>query len=228
VLPGYALCYQCEQARRVAGGALADAVVPVAYAVKGGDLARDLWRYKSGASSTADTGAASAASPAADRIQGMLTAFLGEYGDLVWRAAGMPDGPNALAVVPSGQGREGDHPLLAIAEQATALSLRQLSPSRPPASQPPLKRLPVIPLSVRPGIAAHGRYVSTGWLRVDGRVTGLDVLLVEDSWVSGASAQSAAAALKLAGAARVATVVIGRHIDPADPRSGDLIRALSA
>jgi predicted amidophosphoribosyltransferase len=70
--------------------------------------------------------------------------------------------------------------------------------------------------------------VSTSWLRVDARVSGADVLLVDDSWVSGASAQSAAAALKLAGAARVAIVVIGRHVDPSDPRSRDLVRALSA
>jgi len=37
---------------------------------------------------------------------------------------------------------------------------------------------------------------------------GASVLLLEDSWVSGASAQSAAAALKLAGARHVAIVVL--------------------
>jgi hypothetical protein len=199
VLPGYALCYQCDQAGRVAGGLLADAVAPIAYAVKGGELAHDLWRYKSDRDGAGES---------ASRLGEMLSGFLEEYGASVWQAAGMNGGPDAVAVVPSGQGRPGDHPLLAIAEPATGL--------------------PVIRLSVRPGYAAHGRQVSTGWLRVDGRVSGMDVLLVDDSWVSGASAQSAAAALKLAGAARVAIVVIGRHVDPADPRSGDLVRALSA
>lgn len=198
MLPGYALCYQCDQASQVVGGLLADAVAPIAYAVKGGELARDLWRYKSGRDGADD---------AARRLGEMLSAFLDEHGASVWRAAGMAAGPDALAVVPSGQGRPGEHPLLAIAGPATGL--------------------PTVPLSVRPGCAAHGRYVSTGWLRVDGRVSGADVLLADDSWVSGASAQSAAAALKLAGAARVAIVVIGRHVDPADPRSADLIRALS-
>lgn len=198
VLPGYALCYQCDQAGRVAGGLLADAVAPVAYAVKGGELAQDLWRYKSGRPGAGE---------AASRLGEMLSSFLGEHGTSVWRAAGMADGPGAVAVVPSGQGRPGDHPLLDIAVPATGL--------------------PVVPLSVRPGCAAHGRDVSTAWLRVHGRVSGADILLIDDSWVSGASAQSAAAALKLAGAARVAIVVIGRHVDPADPRSRDLIRALS-
>jgi hypothetical protein len=44
--------------------------------------------------------------------------------------------------------------------------------------------------------------------------------------VSGGSAQSSAAALKLAGAVRVAVLVLGRHLDPADPRSAGLLRAL--
>jgi hypothetical protein len=60
----------------------------------------------------------------------------------------------------------------------------------------------------------------------DRTAAGADVLLIEDSWVSGASAQSAAAALKLAGARHVAIVVIGRHIDPADPRTGTLTARL--
>jgi hypothetical protein len=199
VLPGYVLCYQCDQASQAAGGLLADAVAPIAYAVKGGELARDLWRYKS---------ERPGADEAAARLGKLLSEFLDAHGASVYRAAGMAGGPDALAVVPSGQGRPGDHPLLAIAGPATGL--------------------PTVALSVRPGCEAHGRYVSTDWLRVDGRVSGADVLVAEDSWVSGASAQSAAAALKLAGAARVAVVVLGRHIDPADPRSGPLVRALVA
>ena len=51
---------------------------------------------------------------------------------------------------------------------------------------------------------------------------------MDDTWVSGGSAQSAAAALKLAGARAVALVVLGRHVDPADPRSAELLRALAA
>jgi predicted amidophosphoribosyltransferase len=45
-------------------------------------------------------------------------------------------------------------------------------------------------------------------------LAGETVLLVDDTWTSGATAQSAAHALKRAGARRVALVVIGRHVNP--------------
>jgi hypothetical protein len=54
------------------------------------------------------------------------------------------------------------------------------------------------------------------------------VLVVDDTWVSGGSAQSVAAALKLAGARRVAVVVLGRHVNPADPRSAAFLESVRA
>ena len=39
------------------------------------------------------------------------------------------------------------------------------------------------------------------------------MLLIDDTWTTGANAQSAAAALKAAGAGPVAAVVIGRHLN---------------
>src|SRR5579875_1446123 len=44
---GRARCFQCELHEQCAAGSLADVVVPVAYAVKGGSHARRLWQYKS-------------------------------------------------------------------------------------------------------------------------------------------------------------------------------------
>ncbi|MGA8465859.1 MAG: hypothetical protein WB688_16960, partial [Trebonia sp.] len=86
------------------------------------------------------------------------------------------------------------------------------------------------PLSTAAAAAARARGladgVAAGWLTVGGAVAEADMLLVDDTWVSGASAQSAAAALKAAGARRVALVVIGRHVDPADPRSAEFLRTL--
>jgi hypothetical protein len=179
------------------GPLLADAVAPIGYAVKGRQLAADLWRYKSGREDAA---------AAAARLRPMLSRFLRDHGDCMWRAAGMPGRPALAAVVPSGQGRPGAHPLLDIVRSCV--------------------ELPVAGLSVSPGGAAHGREMNVGWLRVRDPVAGADVLLVDDTWVSGGSAQSAAAALKLAGAVRVAVLVLGRHLDPADPRSAGLLRAL--
>jgi hypothetical protein len=184
---GFARCYQCDLARREAGGLLADVVTPLRYAVRGGPLAGDLWRYKSGGDGAAE---------AAVRLREMLAVFLREHGQCVWQAAGMTQPPTMVAVVPSGQGRPGSHPLSGI--------VRSSAP------------LPMVRLSVR-GIA-RGRGVAVGWLRVPdraaGTVAGADVLVVDDTWVSGGSAQSAAVALKLAGARRVAVLVLGRHLDP--------------
>lgn len=54
------------------------------------------------------------------------------------------------------------------------------------------------------------------------------MLLLDDTWVSGASAQSAAAALKLAGARHVAVIVLGRHVNPDDAASAQLLAGLAA
>lgn len=195
---GFARCYQCDLARGQAGDLLADVVVPLGYAVRGGPLAQDLWRYKSGRA-----GAAASAS----RLRDMLAGFLRDDGDSVWQAAGMPGGPSAVAVVPSGQGRLGAHPLLSIVRSCLDL--------------------PVLRLSIAPG-AIHTRGVTVGWLRVDDPVAGADVLVVDDTWVSGGSAQSAAAALKLAGAKRVAIIVLGRHVNPRDPRSAKFLASVAS
>ena len=181
-----------------AGGLLADAVAPIGYAVRGGALADDLRTYKSDRGQAAETLAAAA------RLGELLAGFLAEHADSVWAAAGMGDGPSAVAVVPSGQGRPGDHPVVGLVRSCVAL---------------PLVRLSIVPGEI------HTRGVNPGWLRVADPVGGADVLVVDDTWVSGGSAQSTAAALKLAGARRVAVVVLGRHVNPADPRSADLAAA---
>lgn len=180
-----------------AGGLLADIVMPVGYAVRGGPLADDLWRYKSDW--------AEGAPEAAARLRESLAAFLRDNGDALWRDAGMSAGPSAVAVVPSGQGRLGAHPLDALVRSCVDL--------------------PVIRLSIVPG-TSHGRGVDAGWLRATEGVAGTDVLVVDDTWVSGGSAQSAAVTLKLAGARRVAIVVLGRHVNPAHPAAARFLAAV--
>jgi hypothetical protein len=188
VRPGSARCYQCGLHRRYGRDLLADAVVPICYAVKGTDYAAALWRYKSWP--------APPSASAQTALLILLLAFLHDHGACVWRRAGMP-GPDWLAVVPTGFGRPGPHPLLAMVS--------------------PYLRLPLIPLAIRPG--EQGRDLRVDRFLVGQQAAGARVLLVDDSWVSGASVQSAAAALKLAGARRVAAVLLGRHVNPADPGS---------
>jgi hypothetical protein len=194
---GFARCYQCELALSQAGALLADAVAPIGLAVRGGPLAEDLRRYKSDR--------AAGAPEAAARLRELLAAFLHDAGDGLWREARMSAGPSAVAVVPSGQGRPGAHPLTGIVRSCVDL--------------------PVVQLAIVPGVI-HIRGVDADWLRVTGPVTGADVLVVDDTWVSGGSAQSAAVALKLAGAHRVAIIVLGRHVNPAHPLSAPFLAAL--
>ena len=118
---GFARCYQCESHYMAGHGLLADAVVPVSYAVRGTAYADDLWRYKSGLASGASARRA---------VLAVLLAFLADHGACIWRGAAMP-APDRLAVVPSGCGRPGPHPLLALAS--------------------PYLRLPLWPLAIRPG-----------------------------------------------------------------------------
>ena len=177
------------------GRCRADAVVPVSYAVRGTEFAVSLWRYKSwrGPDRAARTS-----------LLALLLSFLHDHGGCVWRHAGMP-APGRLAVVPTGCGRPGPHPLL----ELTA----------------PYLRLPVTGLAIRPG--AQGRDPDVDRYSTERIGQGASVLLLDDSWVSGASAQSAAAALKRAGARHVAVVVLGRHVDPAHPLGGPFAAGLT-
>ncbi|HXL96100.1 MAG TPA: hypothetical protein VN969_44890 [Streptosporangiaceae bacterium] len=183
--PGFGRCYQCAQHVQLGQGLLANAVVPVSYAVRGTPFAETLWRYK-----------AEGASPEA--LLALLLVFLHDHATCIWRQAGM-SGPDRVAVVPSGCGRPGAHPLL-----------RLISP---------YLRLPLARLDMRPG--EQGRDLNADRFQAAVPV-GARVLLLDDSWVSGASAQSAAVALKRAGAAKVAVVVLGRHLNPAEPRASAL------
>jgi hypothetical protein len=194
VSPGFACCWQCDTHRARGPGLLADAVVPVSHAVKGTAFAAALWRYKSWRQPDAVASAS---------LQALLLVFLRDHGACVWHRAGMA-APTHLAVVPTGCGRPGTHPLLAMSA--------------------PYLRLPPIRLAIRPG--AQGRDLDVGRFTASRAAAGANVLLLDDTWVSGASAQSAAAALKVAGARRVAVVVLGRHLDPADRRTGPLAARL--
>jgi hypothetical protein len=195
VRSGFARCYQCERQDRLGRGLLADAVVPISYALKGTAFADDLWRYKSKVAPAASARAS---------VLALLLAFLADHGACVWRQAAMPP-PSRLAVVPTGCGRPGPHPLLQLVS--------------------PCLRLPGCALALRPG--RQGRDLDPDRFQAAGVAAGASVLLIDDTWVSGASAQSAAVALKRAGARHVAVVVMGRHVNPGDPWAGPLVAGLA-
>lgn len=185
----YLHCFHCAVHAESAPGLLADAVVPISYAKKGGKHAHRLWMYKS-------------AQPGAEAAQADLTSlllvFLRDHCACAWRMAG-GGAPTHLAVVPSTRGRRGAHPLRALTARVLARPWIDLAlPSQPEPPDPEDRDLGV------------DRFI------VDGQVASARVLLLDDTWTTGSRAQSAAAALKLAGAAQVVAVVLGRHLDMED------------
>lgn len=177
---------------------LADIVVPVSYAVAGTGYARALWRYKSGAPDQDAAGRA---------LRAVLLVFLHDHGRCVWTQPGMAS-PTHVAVVPSGRGRPGIHPLRTLVQ--------------------PYLALPWADLATCSGEPVQGRDLHPGRFRALACLTGATILLLDDTWTSGSSAQSAAIALKQAGARRVAVVTLGRHVNPLDPTAGSLTAVLGA
>ena len=156
----------------------------MAYAVKGSPLARDLWLYKSGRPGSGAAGS---------RLLLLLLAFLHDHGARVWRRRAWP----ARAT-----------PAWCPAAAAGPARIR----SRP--WPPPDLALPWAELRRGPAATPGPRSLDPGRFRAGAAAPEPEVLLLDDTWTSGASAQSAAVALKLAGAQSVAVVVLGRHLLP--------------
>jgi hypothetical protein len=197
--PEYLHCFPCAVHAAGARDLLADAVIPVAYAIKGGKHAHDLWVYKSAAPDAAQARAT---------LLSLLLVFLRDHGGCAWRLAG-GGRPSHVAVVPSTRGRPGRHPLEALASPFLAL---------------PWVHLAAAPHPDPPDPGDHD--LSLNRFAIPARLTGARVLLLDDTWTTGSRVQSAAAALKLAGAAWVVAVVLGRHLsglaDTAKPFSSML------
>jgi hypothetical protein len=117
--------------------------------------------------------------------------FLHDHGEALWRRAGQTV-PTHACVVPSGRGRTGPHPLQALLHGYLAL--------------------PWVALRSQPGADPLARTLDPGRFRAERPLPGAAVLLLDDTWTTGASVQSAAVALKRAGARSVAAVVLARHV----------------
>jgi hypothetical protein len=181
---GYPLCFHCARHRRAAPGLLADLVAPVSYSVTGTPYARWLWQYKSGVPERHEARAA---------LLRILLVFLHDHGRCL-RAGTGAAAPSHVAVVPTGCGRAGQHPLRTLVQPYLALPWAGLKPS--------------------PGDPVYTRDLHPRRFTVTRPLAGATVLLLDDTWTTGGSAQSAAAALKLGGARSVLTVVLGRHVNP--------------
>lgn len=182
--PGFETCYVC-------GGQpeWLDAVMPVSLSVGLGQLHTDLRGYK-------DNLSASSRRTFQIRLTSVLWRFLEEHERCLARAAGT-DAFDAVTTVPSRDpARDETRPLRMMVGEWCA-----------PISQRFARLLRRTDLAVPPHQFHAERYAPVRSL--DGEA----VLLVEDTWTTGANAQSAACALKSAGAGAVGLVVMGRHIN---------------
>jgi hypothetical protein len=181
---GYGRCYACAHCEGVL-----DAVAPISYSVAHEQLHHALAAYKrlSGA--------------VADRLRLQLAAVIWRHLALhescIARAAGIDGSFELITTVPSGEAeRDQSHPLRWIVGEVVV-------PTRDRYER--LTRRS--PVAVAPRTFNPGKFTALRSLKAE------SVLLIDDTWTTGANAQSAAAALKSAGAGVVAILVVGRHVN---------------
>lgn len=187
--PRFSCCYQCRKAKSRAGEDLADLVVPITYRGKDGQHARDLWMYKQ------DFQGAEAAKK---NLASLFLDFCRRHIACVKRAAGIETFSH-VAFVPSTKTIGRRHPLHELLA-------------------PIVRTLQRVDLQVNPEIDPSSRDFHPYWFElreIPAPRHPTDVLLIDDTWVTGARAQSAAHRLKRSGARKVVTVVLARQIDPA-------------
>jgi hypothetical protein len=180
---GYTRCYACDHGRLVL-----DAVAPISYSVAREQLHHALASYKRLDGDVARRLGASLAA--------ILWRFLSEHERCLAHAA-RTDGFELVTTVPSGdRDRDERHPLRWIVGELVA-------PTRDRYQR----------LLLRSDAEVDSRAFSPEKFIATGPIDGRSVLLIDDTWTTGASAQSAAAALKAAGAGAIASIVIGRHLN---------------
>jgi predicted amidophosphoribosyltransferase len=180
---GYRRCYSCSRTDNTLA-----AFAPISYSVADEELHQALVGYKRLRGNVARQ--------LERELSSVLWRFLSLHEKCVAEAAGVKRF-ETVTTVPSGdRDRDLDHPMRGIVGELVGptheryqllLTRSEADISARTADQDKFK--PLRPL--------HGEAV----------------LLIDDTWTTGASAQSAAAALRRAGAGPVAAVVIGRHIN---------------
>ncbi len=187
VFNGWTRCYPCNEARSALAELRADAVASVALTPEPEQLARNLYLYKDSRVDRA------VRQPLVVGLAAVLYKWLRLHEACLAAAAGVGvRGFDLITSVPSTNGRSGEHPLETLLTRVVSGSADRYE-----------ELLRVQRDDVGPREFAHDRFSAVR------PVTG-SVLVVDDAWVSGARPQGAAAALKLAGAAPVAVLTIGR------------------
>ena len=199
VRDGRVECWCCRTVAHALGRVAGRVVVPVAVFRAGDPLHVVLRGYK-------DAEAVSVRRHFARGLAGHFRLFLEAEGDCLASAAKgrwdcvavVPSSGDAAGGVPrrgGGGHREVPHPLDAVVDAV-----------------PVLAGLPRLALRRGPAVCGH-LAPDTRAFAVSGELRGRRVLLLDDTWVTGARMVSAATALEAAGAAVVAMVVAGRFVE---------------
>lgn len=180
---GHRRCYGCAHA-----GDWLDAVAPISYSVAHEQLHHALAGYKRPPTVIARRFEI--------ELAAVLWRHLAVHERCVARAAGT-EGFELLTTVPSStRERDRSHPLHRMVGELTG-------PTRDRHER----------LLRRSTATVGPRRLSACKFEAVRDLSGATVLLIDDTWTTGANARSAAAALKAAGARVVAAVVIGRHLN---------------
>lgn len=190
---GFDRCWRCQQARRIAG--VADLVAPLIYAISGTPSAALVRDYKN---------------HPARRVREHHSAVITELVHLavtghqrcIDRAVGLP--VSRRLFIPSLTSRPGRHPF---AELLTSMDVFSDAVTLVPAPDARCDR------------AINDKFVLQPPTRLDGQ----HVLILDDVWTTGSNAQSAALAVRRAGAAAVSVMVVGRWLSPSRQRAADFI-----
>ncbi|MHB1487178.1 MAG: hypothetical protein ACYCS7_08450 [Acidimicrobiales bacterium] len=211
----FALCLSCARVRAQVS-APCPLVAPVSLCQLGSPLYRKLWAYKSGHVTSSER------HHAGIEVVSLLVHFLACHATCISDRAG--GGWDLVTCVPSSRGRDGAHPLaqaLAAAPEAPSGFAEVLQACRS------FHRVADAALGTRgrvgaPGVqrTGHNRACDDGF-EVVRSVTGRRVLVVDDTFTSGARAQSASSALVLAGAQVVAVVPVARVVRPEFSRNAE-------
>jgi predicted amidophosphoribosyltransferase len=180
---GYSNCYACAH-----GGRCLDAMMPISYSVAGEQLHHALASYKR---LPGVSGRRFAVGLAA-----VLWRHLEAHERCLAQAVRIDAFTLATTVPSSDRRRDRDHPLAALVSEFVGPVRGRYEPALRRSEQ-----------EAAPHQFSEGKYEPLRDL------TGHAVLLIDDTWTTGANAHAAAAALKAAGAGPVAAVVIGRHVN---------------
>ena len=198
LISGPGRCYRCAQY-----GRWVDAAAPISYSVGGEQLHHALTNYKR---LTGEPGRSFVVGLAA-----VLWRHLDDHEGCLARAAGVARFDVVTTVPSSDPERQETHPL-----QQLVGTL--VGPARERYER----------LLIRTGAAAGPHRFNPNKYEAIGEVGGRSVLLVDDTWTTGANAQSAAAVLKTAGAGQVAALVIGRYVNRGYGHNDRQLRSLPA